>query len=59
MKIDQRVQEIWSRHESVTDGLTDEGHSFNPPSASRQGINENGHTPRDLTFSPFDKVEAE
>ena len=24
MKIDQRVQEIWSGHESVTDGLTDE-----------------------------------
>ena len=34
MKIDQRVQEIWSGQESVTDGRTDglkdEGHSFNP-----------------------------
>ena len=30
MKIDLRVQEIWSGHESVTDRLTDEGHSYNP-----------------------------
>ena len=30
MKIDQRVQEIWSGHESVTDGLTDEWNSYNP-----------------------------
>ena len=25
-----------------TDGLTDEGHSYNPPSASRRGIDEKG-----------------
>ena len=37
-KIDQKVQEIWSGHESVTDGLTDEGHSYNPTSASRLRI---------------------
>ena len=30
MKIDQRVQEIWSGHESVTDGQTDEWNSYNP-----------------------------
>ena len=41
MKIDQRVQEIWSGHESVTGGLTDtrrltdEGITIIPPSASR------------------------
>ena len=43
MKIFQRVQEIWSGQESVTEGLTDgwtdrwtdEGHFYNPPSASR------------------------
>ena len=38
MKIYQRVQEIWSRHESVTDGRTDEGHSYNPPFALQRGI---------------------
>ena len=39
MKIVPRIQDIWSGHESVTnrmtdsqltDGLTDEGHSYNP-----------------------------
>ena len=58
MKIFQRVQEIWSGQESVTEGQTDgqtgrrtdrrtdrqtdrridEGHFYNPQSASRQGI---------------------
>ena len=38
MKILQRVQEIWSGHKSVTDGLTDEEHSYNPSSALSQGI---------------------
>ena len=35
MKIDHRVQEIWSGHghESVTDRLTDEEHTYNPRSA--------------------------
>ena len=49
-RIFQRVQEIWSGQESVTEGLTDgrtngqidrrtdEGHFYNPPSASRRGI---------------------
>ena len=45
MEIFRRVQEIWSGHESVTgrwadgwtDGRTDDGHSYNPPSASRLG----------------------
>ena len=41
MKIFQRVQEIWSRQESVTERQTDEGHFYNPPSALRQGINKN------------------
>ena len=39
MKIDQRVWKIWSGHESVTEGLTYEGHSYNPLSASWRGIN--------------------
>ena len=39
MKIYLRVQEIWRGHESVMEGLTDEGHSQNPPSPSRWGIN--------------------
>ena len=38
MNIDQRVQEIWSGHESVPDGFTDEGQSYNPSSASLRGI---------------------
>ena len=46
MKISQRVHEIWSGQESVTEGQTDgqsdrwtdEGHFYNSPSASRQGI---------------------
>ena len=42
MKIFQRVQEIWSGQEGVTEGRTDrqtdgqetdEGHFYNPPSA--------------------------
>ena len=45
MIIDQRLQEIWSGHKSVTDGLMDgqtegRGHSYNPLSASRWGIND-------------------
>ena len=55
MKIFQRVQEIWSGQESVTEGQTDrwtdgqtdrwtdEGHFYNPPSASRQGNNKCKH----------------
>ena len=39
MKIDQRVRKIWSGHENVTEGLTYEGHSYNPLSASWRGIN--------------------
>ena len=47
MKIFQRVQEIWSGQERVTEGQTDgqmdrgtdEGHFYNPPSASLRGIN--------------------
>ena len=43
IKIFQRVQEIWSGQESVTegqmDGRTDEGNFYNPPSALWQGIN--------------------
>ena len=42
MKIFYRVHEIWSGHESVTDrmteGWTDEGHWYNPLSASRCGL---------------------
>ena len=50
MKIFQKVQEIWSGQESVTEGQmdgqtdgrmgrrTDEGHFYNPPSALRWGI---------------------
>ena len=34
-----KVQEIWSGQESVTEGQTDKGHFYNPPSASWQGIN--------------------
>ena len=43
MKIFQRVQEIWSGQESITEGQadrwTDEGHFYNPPSALQCGIN--------------------
>ena len=43
MKIFQRVQEIWSGQESVTEGQmdrqTDKGHLYNPPSALWLGIN--------------------
>ena len=47
MKIFQRVQEIWSGQESVTEGQTggwtdrwtDKGHFYNPPSALQRGIN--------------------
>ena len=43
MKIFQRVQEIWSRQESATDGLTDEltdeGQPYNLLSAMHRGIN--------------------
>ena len=46
MKIFPRVQKIWSRQESVTEGQmdgqtdrwTDEGHFYNPPSALQRGI---------------------
>ena len=50
MKIFQRVQEIWSGQDSVMEGQTDgrtdgqmdrrtdEGHFYNPQSASRWGI---------------------
>ena len=46
MKVFQSVQEIWSGQKSVTevqtdgqmDRRTDEGHFYNPPSASWQGI---------------------
>ena len=45
MKIFQGVQEIWNGQESVTEGQTDgqqtdEGHFYNPTSASGRGINE-------------------
>ena len=55
MKIDQRVQEIWSGHESLTDGLslTDEGHSYNPPYASRWGINKLGQGCHSISNSKF------
>ena len=52
MKIFQRVQEIWSEQESVTEGQTDErkdeGHFYNPPSASRLGIKN-----QQIFFFPF------
>ena len=38
MKIVQRVQEIWSGHKSVTDGLTYEGHSYNPTTRLGGGL---------------------
>ena len=44
MKIDQNVQEIWSGHDSVTDGQTDEGHSYNPLPLRVGGHNVNAHT---------------
>ena len=47
IKIFQRVQEIWSGQDSVTEGQTDgqmdrrtdEGHFYNPQSTLRRGIN--------------------
>ena len=43
IKIFQRVQEIWNRQESVTDGVwwTDEDYFFYPVSASRRGVKNN------------------
>ena len=55
-EIVQRVQELRSGHESVTEGMTDgltgEGHSYSPHSASRQGINKHGkaHIQRVITI---------
>ena len=48
IKIVQRVQKIWRGQESIidrmTNGLTDEGHSYKPHSALHWGLNMNTHT---------------
>ena len=51
MEIFQRVQEIWSGQESVTDGQTDEGHSYDPLSTSWRGINKlDGGSTKDYLY---------